>query len=65
VPALQAATVTTIVEVALAQPPEPDTVYVIVTDPAATPVTKPEALTVAMFTSLEVQLPPAVPLEVI
>jgi multisubunit Na+/H+ antiporter MnhG subunit len=42
-----AETVTVLVAVALAQPPEPVTVYVIVVVPAAIPVTKPVALTVA------------------
>ena len=42
--------------------PAPETVYVIVTMPFATPVTKPvDALTVASVTSLEDQVPPASP----
>jgi hypothetical protein len=43
--------------------PDPETVYVIVTEPAATPVTIPvDELTVAFVSSLEDQTPPASPL---
>ena len=60
VPAVGAAvTATERVAVALAQPPVPTTVYVMVAVPAATPVTTPEvALTLAMLVSLLDQDPP-------
>ena len=47
------------------QEPNPFTVYVIVAEPTATPVTTPEALTVAMVEFDEVHAPPASPFEVI
>ena len=46
--------------VAVAVPHEPEIVYVMITDPAATPVTIPDVLTVAMLESLLVQTPPEV-----
>ena len=59
VPALGAAvTVITKVEEALAQPPVPLTVYVIVAVPAAVPVTTPALLIGAMLEEVEVQVPP-------
>ena len=60
VPAVGAAvTVTSLVAVALAQPPVPTTVYVIVDVPADKPATKPEALlTVAADVVPELQVPP-------
>jgi hypothetical protein len=59
VPALGAAvTVITKVEEALAQPPVPLTVYVIVAVPAAAPVTTPALLIGAMLEEVEVQVPP-------
>ena len=58
-------TFTVRVAVALVQPPVPVTVYVIVAEPAATPVIIPvELLTVAMPVLLDVQAPPLFPLEV-
>ena len=54
-----AVTVTERVAVALAQPPVPVTVYVMVAVPAVKPVTRPlVALTMAMLVSLLVQDPP-------
>jgi hypothetical protein len=48
------------VAIALAQPPVPTTVYVIVAVPAATPVISPEAaLMVAIAIFDELQVPPA------
>jgi hypothetical protein len=47
------------------QEPDPFTVYVIVTEPTATPVTTPEALTVATEVFDEVHAPPVSPFEVI
>ena len=47
------------------QEPDPFTVYVIVAEPTATPITTPEALTVAMEVFDEVHAPPASPFEVI
>jgi hypothetical protein len=59
VPALGAAvTFITKVEEALAQPPVPLTVYVIVAVPAAVPVTTPALLIGAMLEEVEVQVPP-------
>ena len=60
VPAVGAAvTVTERMAVALAQPPVPTTVYVMVAVPAVKPVTRPVvALTVAMLVSLLDQDPP-------
>jgi hypothetical protein len=60
VPAVGAVvTVTEREAVALAQPPVPTTVYIMVAVPAATPVTTPEvALTLAMLVSLLDQDPP-------
>jgi hypothetical protein len=46
------------------QEPDPFTVYVIVAEPTATPVTAPEALTVAMELFDEVQVPPVSPFDV-
>ena len=61
----RANTSTVRVVVALVQPPVPVTVYVIVAEPAATPVITPvELLTVAMPVLLDVQAPPLFPLEV-
>jgi len=64
VPAFGAAViVTSLIAVAFKQPPVPVTVYVIVSIPAATPVTNPdEALTVAIDNGLEVHTPPELPL---
>jgi hypothetical protein len=59
-----AETVTVLVAVASAQPPEPATVYEMVVVPAATPVTRPDELTVATPVALDVQVPPDVPEEV-
>jgi hypothetical protein len=50
--------VTLVVAVASAQPPVPVTVYVIVAVPPATPLTKPDELTIATAVLLEVQAPP-------
>jgi hypothetical protein len=47
------------------QEPDPFTVYVIVAEPTATPVTMPEALTVATEVFDEVHAPPASPFEAI
>ena len=60
VPAVGAAvTVTERMAVALAQPPVPVTVYVMVAVPAVKPVTRPVvALTLAMLVSLLIQVPP-------
>jgi hypothetical protein len=61
----RANTFTVRVAVALVQPPVPVTVYVIVAEPAATPVIRPvELLTVATPVLPEVQAPPLFPLEV-
>jgi len=59
-PAIGAAvTVTVLVSVALAQPPVPTLVYVMVAVPAATPVIKPdEALIVAIEVAEDDQEPP-------
>ena len=67
VPASGAA-ITVIESVASSEPgqePDPFTVYVIVTEPAATPETTPEALTVAMELFDEVHAPPVSPFDVI
>jgi hypothetical protein len=53
-----AVTFITKVEEALAQPPVPLTVYVIVAVPAAVPVTTPALLIGAMLEEVEVQVPP-------
>ena len=60
--------VTVIESVARSDPehePDPFTVYVIVAEPTATPVTTPEALTVAMELLDEVHAPPVSPFDVI
>lgn len=61
----RANTFTVRVAVALVHPPVPVTVYVIVAEPAATPVIIPvEPLTVATPVLPDVQVPPLFPLEV-
>ena len=53
-----AVTVTVLVAVTSVQPPVPEIVYVIVAVPAMAPVTRPDALTVAIAVELEDQVPP-------
>jgi hypothetical protein len=52
--------VTAALTVTLAEPEQPLTVYVIVAEPAETPVTTPPAETVATAKSEELQVPPAI-----